>query len=111
MGDRLLPAELAGRLLGRKLPAASRGQGQIRSRRPLLPPPRRRQRRLERGRIYTVELTIAEEPGLLEIGGSGSRPLSASTYLTAARTAARYPRASVPRRSGGRGCIGRRRAS
>ena len=57
LGDRLLPAELAGRLLGRKLRAASRGQGQIRSRRPLLPPPRRRQRKLERGRVHAVELT------------------------------------------------------
>ncbi len=61
LGDRLFPAELAGGVLGRKLCAASRGQGQIRSRRPLLPPSWRRQRGLERGRIHAVEWKMTPE--------------------------------------------------
>ena len=48
----LLRARLARRLLGRELPAAAAGQGQVRSRRPVLRPPRRRQRGLEPRRLH-----------------------------------------------------------
>ena len=64
-------AELAGRFLGRELREASRGQDEIRSRRPFLPPPWRRQRRLERGRIRPRELRLARglRPAATAIGG------------------------------------------
>ena len=42
------------RLLGRELSAAARGQSQIRSRRAVLRPPRRRQRSVERRRLYSA---------------------------------------------------------
>ena len=52
LGVELLRARLARRLLGRELPAAAAGQGQVRSRRSVLRPPRRRQRGLEPRRLH-----------------------------------------------------------
>ena len=58
LGDRLLPAELAGLVLGRQLRPASHDQGQIRPQWAFLPPPRGRERGLERRRILPDELTF-----------------------------------------------------
>ena len=52
----LLRARLALSLLGRELSAAAAGQGQVRSRRAFLRPPRRRQRGLEPRRLHAPEM-------------------------------------------------------
>ena len=57
LGVELLRARLALSLLGRELPAAAAGQGQVRSRRTVLRPPRRRQRGLEPRRLHALEMT------------------------------------------------------
>ena len=53
IGEQFLPARLAARVLGWKLPAAAGGQGAIRSGRSVLRAPWRGQRRLERRRFHS----------------------------------------------------------
>ena len=59
LGVELLRGRLAEGVLGHELRAAARGEGQIRSGRPVLRPSRRRQRGLEPRRLHAAGVTLA----------------------------------------------------
>ena len=60
-GEQFLRGGVAGILLGFELREAARREGQVRSGRPLLRPPRRRQRTLERRRLHEIGRPLSRD--------------------------------------------------